>query len=636
MTSRLSAFCIISVLVGSTAVQAQQPKKASGELLATFVFGDLAGDSSGLWSRSGAHTYKDGEHLYVWTILVKDEQGRHLLFPAPKSYRITANGKDANLEGGSKIAITFSPNNPLLVESVDIREVGKDGIKPDVYELGIFGGLKDNFLLYEVRSGLRKAARLDKDTTITVGRNTITAEDIQPGQEIVLTRDKGKLLAITMLPDDTARLKSLTNLGLGATHKLASPGGLDVVLRSGFGTQFVRPELFQKMVKDLKGMPNLQALSVGRQGTQVKTKLPPNAMSEATWVKAAEQLQKLQSPFALDINVDVPVDDTSALAELQNLEALTLHDYGDDFAATLKKMPNLKSLTIEIDSDADLAKVIDHPALTGLVLGADSNRKFAVSDAGMKQLKKATRLTHLTFASGNKVTAAGFKELEGLRSLRSLTVSATGVKEARKNQGIKALTLTDATDEALKDACDIKGLQELRLTYARVTDAGLRSLKNLKDLKKLQLEASAVTGAGLRELQALKSLTSLELQIKLSDDGMAELKNLASVRHLKLRTFSAVTDAGFAQLKDMKDLESLDLRASKITDAGLEHLKNLKKLTWLQLPFNPGTPNAPGISFKAVEEFEKAMPKCEYGVVGSGTGSYSRLSKNFRTIPSPF
>jgi hypothetical protein len=73
---------------------------------------------------------------------------------------------------------------------------------------------------------------------------------------------------------------------------------------------------------------------------------------------------------------------------------------------------------------------------------------------------------------------------------------------------------------------------------------------------------------------------------------------------------SKLTDPGLATLKELPALRSLTLGSSSrhresLTDAGLEHLNELKELTYLHL-YGYGGWASP----EAVEELRRQLPKC--------------------------
>ena len=106
-----------------------------------------------------------------------------------------------------------------------------------------------------------------------------------------------------------------------------------------------------------------------------------------------------------------------------------------------------------------------------------------ITDAGLANLKRLTKLQFLRFAATN-VTDAGLEHLTGLTELQSLYLDETNITDAGLGH-VKALTQ----------------LQWLSLGGTKVTDAGLVNLKALTRLQTLVLSRTRITDAGVKDLQ---------------------------------------------------------------------------------------------------------------------------------------
>jgi hypothetical protein len=120
----------------------------------------------------------------------------------------------------------------------------------------------------------------------------------------------------------------------------------------------------------------------------------------------------------------------------------------------------------------------------------------------------------------------------------------------------------------------------------KVTDAGLAELKNFKSLRHLALQhCNEITDAGLAHLKDIRELQGFELGYcdKISPAGLACLKDIQTLQVLVLNGDN-INDAALAQLQGFDNLQSLDLSwCDQITDAGLAQLKQLKALRSLNL-----------------------------------------------------
>ena len=100
----------------------------------------------------------------------------------------------------------------------------------------------------------------------------------------------------------------------------------------------------------------------------------------------------------------------------------------------------------------------------------------------------------------------------------------------------------------------------------------------------VNLRGSWVTDTDLRKLVEYPALTSLDLSLThITDEGMAELKNLRNVTDLNLYYSEYVTDQGLAAIKDWKKLKHLNLHGTKSSDTALEHIAGIASLESLDV-----------------------------------------------------
>jgi internalin A len=242
-----------------------------------------------------------------------------------------------------------------------------------------------------------------------------------------------------------------------------------------------------------------------------------------------------------------------------------------------------------------------------------------VSDDGLEHVKRISSLEDLSLY-GTLVTDAGLAHLKELPSLRSLNLTSSdqgsGPPGAPKAYSSNGLSRPDApprphgiivTDVGLKHLQGLTGLQSLQLQNTQITDAGLRSLAELTNLGTLDLRNTAVTDAGLEHLKGLSKLQDLLLtNTKVTDRGLEYLEAMTSLQCLDLGGF----------LGPVGDVE--------VTDAGLEHLKGLPNLFHLKLW---GTK----VTADGVERFRQASPTCG---VQSPYGNFpSRVRQHRERVP---
>ncbi len=212
--------------------------------------------------------------------------------------------------------------------------------------------------------------------------------------------------------------------------------------------------------------------------------------------------------------------------------------------------------------------------------------------------------------SGTKVTNDDLALLEGLSSLRVLSLASTKVADAGLTHlkglvELRKLNLydTQTTDAGLASLRGLTRLQTLCLATTKVSDKGLAHLKGLVNLQALSLTNTQTTNDGLVHLKGLVNLQTLHLSTtKVTDAGLAHLEGLSQLRTLHLNN-TAVTGACLAHLKGMPSLQELQLSYTRINDQGLAHLKALTSLEEIDLT---GT----GVSPAAVAALRQALPRC--------------------------
>jgi WD40 repeat protein len=253
-----------------------------------------------------------------------------------------------------------------------------------------------------------------------------------------------------------------------------------------------------------------------------------------------------------------------ALAHLKNLRPLYVLD-----------MEDAKHLT-----DASLARLEPLSEVRHLVVNSE------VTETGLAQVGRLTRLESLDLSHCGIVTDTGLGQLKGLTNLAELNlhraqVTRTGLAHLQSMKKLRRLHLAECSigDEGLAVLARITQLEDLDLNDVGITDAGLACLKSLTSLTRLVLSYNdEVKGKGFVHLEELKSLRELNLCGPAFDDaGLAHLKGLTRLVNLNLDG-TALTNAGLVAIKDLKALRTLHL-PDKVNDAGLVHLAGLTNLS---------------------------------------------------------
>jgi sRNA-binding regulator protein Hfq len=334
-------------------VEAQQPKKQD-DIVGVFLGNGFVGVG------------EIGKEVDTPILMMKDDEGRYLIFKQGKDVRITPNQKLSKniLEPGARIAVSLAANEPSMVIAIDVRQEAK-GKKEDFdwgYKVrsGRFGGVEKDFLFYETPSALKRAVKVDKNTKISSGPRGENLADIRGGRFIAIFAEGSRALGIAMfaqgqLAEEEGLLENLRKQRVPFVRNLTAPIPLTVQVSTFGGGGVFSPEIAGKVIADLGQMPGLRSLTIGNSPRASKVSRKDSPIEH--WSKAADELKKMRSPFALNVWFDFKVG--SDLSELKNVSSMTFVNPESrvDFAS-LKKLTSLQSLTLAVDNDADLAKAV--------------------------------------------------------------------------------------------------------------------------------------------------------------------------------------------------------------------------------------------------------------------------------------
>ena len=192
--------------------------------------------------------------------------------------------------------------------------------------------------------------------------------------------------------------------------------------------------------------------------------------------------------------------------------------------------------------------------------------------------------------------------------LRGLAMKGTGFKYLA-GKTILRLSIRDTkiNNANLRFLNDIKGLENLDLSYSGVSDKGIANLAPNPGLEGLVL--SGCRGITSRSIplivERFPNLTGLVLNFTSTDGSeLAKLQGLKSLSHLSL-TGLKLKDEDVLPLASMKSLLSLNVSNNKsLTDRSVDLLKGSRKLLSLNVI------NCPGISETATARFQKGHPRC--------------------------
>ena len=173
--------------------------------------------------------------------------------------------------------------------------------------------------------------------------------------------------------------------------------------------------------------------------------------------------------------------------------------------------------------------------------------------------------------------------------------------------GLKVLSLenTSISAEGAQSLRHLKNLERLGLSK-RVTNQTLATIAQLPSLKALYLNQNSLTNAGLAHLQKLKGLEELSLSGKRINDGaLIHLAKLPSLTYLMLQG-ETFTDAGMVHLKNVPSLKILNLcHLRTLTDDALSHISEIANLENLSIFWNENITDAGIAHLKKLPNLKK-------------------------------
>lgn len=196
---------------------------------------------------------------------------------------------------------------------------------------------------------------------------------------------------------------------------------------------------------------------------------------------------------------------------------------------------------------------------------AIQTNKALVTDAGVKGFSQLKKLRVLKFFHpGRSFTGTGLAELAGMPSLQSLTVAGSDF----------------FGDDGMAAVAKLEQLRELRCWHDAESLAGVSKLKALKNLKSINLgqhlsykPPATVSDQIVPILVEIKSLESIQLsEARLSLTALVQLKQLPNLKTLTLEGID-MPEADVEQLK--KELPRVQIKWTKPTDAYVKRIKSL-------------------------------------------------------------
>jgi hypothetical protein len=297
--------------------------------------------------------------------------------------------------------------------------------------------------------------------------------------------------------------------------------------------------------------------------------------------------------------------------------------YGDEVARCLAEMPGLESIRGMAYLSADGVKALASlPNLKCLDIALKDHHQGYDGPTGLSHLSKAKMLEEIRLSGGRSLSDADVAELEPAVNLRKLFIGFSdmtdrGMISIGKLRRLERLSLStyNATAMTKRGLNELKGLTNLRTldmsvlskqpTGRPVIDEIPLALSALTKLKTLALSGVALQDADLVSLKDMSELEWLTLNGSFTENGLWHMRNLNSLKLLRIDNVSCPSGKGLASLAELRSLHDLGFNGP-ITDAALDTLAGFPSL-W-SLTVRTDEPVRP----ETIDHLWKRLPTVEY------------------------
>ncbi|WP_010582371.1 leucine-rich repeat domain-containing protein [Schlesneria paludicola] len=238
-----------------------------------------------------------------------------------------------------------------------------------------------------------------------------------------------------------------------------------------------------------------------------------------------------------------------------------------------------------------------------------------VTDEGNRALKELFELPAIEFlgTGDTELQPATLRALQGKRSLKRLSISFAKISDdsakllgtLRSLEVLELRAQVEIHPKVLGEVFNLTSLKELTLSDRLADDPAMEELRRMPYLKTLTVRSVFVSDAGLASLRQVKSLRNLRILLgpKVTEEGVRHLSEL-DLADLDI-TYLNVTDKELKSLRKFKGLKGLRLvSAAKVTDEAVPFLSELSELKRLDIADAK-------LSKAGIGQLERALPNCK-------------------------
>ena len=309
------------------------------------------------------------------------------------------------------------------------------------------------------------------------------------------------------------------------------------------------------------------------------------------------------------------------LKDLKKVKSATVQN-ADITVETLKMFatyPELQTLDIRRDlkiENGDLAVIAEFPKLERLNAYYNS-----FTNSGVNKISKSQTLKVVDLRGCADISDSAAKYLARMPELEEVYfrfgVSDDGVKNLAAAPKLKFVEFQDCdiTNACVESLAEFPALKGLRVFRSKgFTNEGIQALASLK-LERLELRDLSASDEGVAALQAMDSLREVELsEMAISTEALNALftsPNWANIETLNLFAVPVTDDNVAAIANNMKNLKNLRVRASggKNSDATIDSITKIDSLVSLDIRENTGISAAAFMKLASMKNLRKIYVK---------------------------